>query len=72
MEEIKFNLETLIKALVILNKYSDHVFPCSAEHDMYHIYVDPKKVSKGDINLLGMYGFYPDYELMSFCSIIFA
>jgi len=52
-------MKDLIAALEILLKYGNPEYPTHCEHDVLSVMVDPKLVSKEDIELLDKLGFIP-------------
>ena len=55
-------MKDLIAALEILLKYGNPEYPTHCEHDVLIVMVDPKLVSKEDIELLDKLGFIPDTD----------
>lgn len=52
-------MKKLIKALQILSKYCKREYPTNCEHDLLYVDVDPKLVSKEDIDKLAVLDFFP-------------
>jgi len=62
-------MNDLIEALQIFAKYTDATWPSWCEHDMFHICVEPEKVSEEDTKRLDELGFFPDesgYDFRSY------
>jgi hypothetical protein len=53
-------MDDLIKALQILRKYTDLLYPTHCEHDVLYICVDPEIVSNEDKKELDSLGFDVD------------
>lgn len=53
-------MEDLIKAFTIFLKYGNPHYPTHCEHDVMYVSINPKDVSKEDIEALGELGFYPE------------
>ena len=55
-------MEDLIKALQILSKYTETKYPTNCSHDLLFVNVDPKLVSKEDMETLDTLGFFVSEE----------
>jgi hypothetical protein len=64
-------MDDLIKALTILRKYGNPIYPCHCEHDVLQVTIDYKKVSEEDLKELERLGFFPDKEYGIFKSYRF-
>ena len=65
-------MEDLIKALQIMNKYSQEKWPTWCEHDVLHVTgVDINEVSEEDLKQLEGLGFSWDDEFEDFYSFRF-
>ena len=61
-------MEDLIKALQIILKYENKMYPTSCEHDVLYVDVDPSIVSEKDKKTLDELGFFVDDENDCFAS----
>lgn len=64
-------MDDLIKALTIFRKYGNPEHPTNCEHDVLFVAIDPKLVSKEDIEELDKLGFVPDDDWDGFSSFKF-
>jgi hypothetical protein len=55
-------MKELIKALMILNRYGNPVYPTRCEHDMLIVCISPKVVTAEDCTTLAEMGFLVDKE----------
>ena len=53
-------MHDLLEAIQIFAKYTDEKYPTWCEHDVFHVCVDPAKVSEEDIKRLNELGFFPE------------
>lgn len=64
-------MKDLIKALLILEHYTDDRYPTGCEHNTLYVYVDPASVSPEDIARLAELGFVPSSDDPCFVSYRF-
>jgi len=64
-------MKDLIKALQILLKYGNPIYPTHCEHDILNVNISSDGVSKEDIKMLDYLGFFVNEEDNTFDSYKF-
>ena len=64
-------MKQFIKALKVLSKYTDSVYPSKCVQNEFKVIVNPSKVSIEDTIVLEDCHFYPDYKENCFVSYRF-